>query len=83
MDDSTLVVVLGGIFAALGVVFVLWGLKERRSYLDSLTQRQDMREFLTHWPERWWLNTLTIGGWISVAVGVVLLILGFAFWLAK
>ena len=81
MDDSSLVLLIGGIFLAVGFIFVLWGLRERKAYMSSLVERQDMREFLTRWPERWWLNTLVMGGWIALAVGAVLLVLGLIFWL--
>lgn len=82
MDDHSIVALVGGIFLVVGIIFLAWGFRERRGYLDSLVQRRDMREFLTRWPERWWLNTLMVGGWVGLSLGVILLILGLVFWLS-
>ena len=81
MDDHSLVALLGGVFLAVGIAFLVWGFRERKGYLNSLVQRLDMREFLTRWPERWWLNTLMVGGWIGLSVGLILLVLGLVYWL--
>ncbi|MCK4354401.1 MAG: hypothetical protein KAW83_04025 [Dehalococcoidia bacterium] len=63
---------MGVFFILLGVAFILWSRKERKTYYNSLTARKDMKEFITHEPERPWLNAWQIGGWISLIIGIVL-----------
>jgi ABC-type Fe3+ transport system permease subunit len=63
---------MGVFFILLGVAFILWSRKERKTYYNSLISRKDMKEFITHEPERLWLNAWQIGGWISLIIGIVL-----------
>ena len=76
------ILVMGGFFLLLGIIFVLWNKRERKKYYNSilLTQR-DIKESLTHEPERPWLHAWQIGGKISLIVGIVLLIIGGILWL--
>ena len=69
-------IVLGAVFVLLGLGAVLWGRREEKSYYDALTTRTDLREFFAHWPMRPQPEALKIGGWIAVAVGVVIAIIG-------
>lgn len=68
---------MGGFFVFLGVIFILWNRKEKQKYYNSilLTQR-DIKETITHEHERFWLHAWRIGGWISLIVGIILLIIG-------
>jgi hypothetical protein len=72
---------MGGFFVLLGIVFMLANRREKRKYYNSilLTQR-DIKETITHEHERFWLQAWQIGGWISLIVGIVLLIIGAIFW---
>jgi len=63
---------MGIFFIFLGIAFVLWSKKEKKTYYNSMVGRKDMKEFMTHEPERPWLNAWQIGGWISLAIGIVL-----------
>jgi hypothetical protein len=72
---------MGGLFIILGLVTFAWGKGEERRYYDSLSTRSDVREYLEHWPQRPEPGALKIGGWISLAVGLVMLAIGGAFWL--
>ncbi len=72
---------MGVFFILLGVAFILWSRKERKTYYDSLISRKDMKEFITHEPERPWLNAWQIGGRISVILGILLALAGGALWL--
>ena len=63
---------MGIFFVLLGIAFVLWSKKERKTYYNSMVGRKDMKEFMTHEPARPWLNAWQIGGWISLAIGIVL-----------
>jgi hypothetical protein len=67
---------MGGFFVLLGIIFILGNRREKRKYYNSilLTQR-DIKETITHEHERFWLQAWQIGGWISLIVGVVLLII--------
>ena len=72
---------VGGLFLILGLATVLWGEREEKSYYNSISTRPgDTREFLEHWPQRSQPSALKIGGWIAIAIGVVMLAVGAAFW---
>ena len=67
---------MGGFFILLGVVFILWNRREKKSYYNSILTRRDVKEFITHEPERSWLNAWQIGGRISLIIGIMLAIAG-------
>jgi hypothetical protein len=73
---------MGVFFILLGVAFILWNRKEKKRYYNSilLTQR-DVKEFMTHEPERSWLSAWQIGGRISLIIGITLVIAGGVLWL--
>ena len=70
---------LGGLFILLGLAAFLWGKIEEKSYYNSISARHDAREFLEHKPERPEPGALKIGGWIAMAIGLLLLVMGGAF----
>jgi len=72
---------LGIFFVLLGIAFMLWNKREKKTYYNSLVTRRDMKEFITHEPERPWLNAWQIGGWISLIIGIILAIAGGVLWL--
>lgn len=82
LDGSYQVVLgLGGFFVLLGIIFLLWNRREKKKYYNSiLLTRRDIREAVTHEPERFWLRAWQAGGWISLIIGIVLLVLGGVFW---
>jgi len=69
-------VVVGGVFVLLGLGSVAWGSREEKRYYNSLTGRSDLREFIARWPGRPQPGALKAGGWIAVAVGAVIAIVG-------
>jgi hypothetical protein len=72
---------LGGFFAFLGVIFILWNRREKNKYYNSiLLTRRDIKETITHEHERFWLQAWQIGGRISLIVGIVLLIISVILW---
>jgi len=81
LSDNIILMVVGGIFIVLGIILILWGKGEERGYYGSLAGRPDAREFLEHWPQRPRVGAGKIGGWISLAVGLVLAVVGGALWL--
>ncbi len=71
----------GSLFILLGLAAIIWGRREAKSYYDSIASRSDTREFLEHWPQRPQFDALKIGGRIAIAVGVIMIVMGGAFWL--
>ena len=76
-------IVVGAVFIVLGLGAIIWGKREEKSYYDSLSTRADLREFFSHWPKRPEPGALKIGGWIAIAVGLVMIIIGGIFGLAS
>ena len=76
LHDWFILMGMGGLFILLGIAAIIWGRSEEKSYYDSLSTRPDVREFLEHWPQRPQPVALKIGGWIAVAVGLVMLAIG-------
>jgi len=72
---------MGGLFILLGLGAIIWGRSEEKSYYGSLSSRPDTREFLEHWPQRPQFGALKIGGWIAIAIGALMIVMGGAFWL--
>jgi len=72
---------IGGLFLLLGLAAIIWGKIEEKGYYDSLSTRIDVREYLEHEPLHPEPGALKIGGWIAVAIGLVMLALGGVFWL--
>jgi len=70
----------GGFFILLGLGAIIWDKREKESYYDALSARRDVREYLEHQPERPELGALGIGGWIAIAIGLVMLAMGGVFW---
>ena len=81
MSGWAVAIVVGAAFIVLGLGVVIWGKREEKSYYDSLTTRTDLREFVARWPKRPEPGALKIGGWIAVAVGLTMAIIGGVFWL--
>ena len=75
-QDWLIPVVVGVVFIILGLGSVIWGRREEKKYYDALATRTDLREFMAHWPDRPEPGALKAGGWIAVAVGVVIAIVG-------
>ena len=72
---------LGGFFVLLGILFILWNRREKNRYYNSiLLTKRDIQETITREHERFWLHAWRIGGWISLVVGIVLLIIGGILW---
>ncbi len=69
-------VIIGGVFIILGLAAWIWGKREEKSYYDALTTRHDLREFFSRWPGRPEPGALKAGGWIAMAVGVVIGLVG-------
>jgi hypothetical protein len=82
-DDILIIMGVGVLFLILAVLAIVWSRVEQKSYDNALMQRQDMREYISHWPPRPEAGALKTGGWITLAIGVILLAIGGFFWIAK
>jgi len=80
-SDYLIMVCTGGFFVILGIILISLGKGEEKGYYDSLASRPDVREYLEHWPERPRVGAVKIGGWIALAVGLALAVVGGIFWL--
>ena len=81
--DFWILIGLGGLFALLGVGAFLWGRREERDYYTAKSAHSDVREYMEHTPERPEPGGLKIGGLIIIIIGLVMLIMGSAFWLCS
>ena len=79
--DCFILMGMGGLFILLGLVAIIWGKREEKSYYNSISTRTDVREYLEHWPQHPEPGALKIGGWIAIAIGLLMLAMGGAFWL--
>ncbi len=70
---------MGGLFILLGLATFLWGKREEKSYYNAIATRPDAREFLEHRPERPEPGALKMGGWIAIAIGLLMIAIGGAF----
>jgi hypothetical protein len=71
---------VGGFFLIVGVLLIFWGRHEEKRIIDALAQKPDLREFTSGrvgpQPE-----SLKLGGWLSIVMGGLMLIIGIIFWL--
>ena len=74
--DYLILLVVGGVFVILGLVAFLWGRREEKEYYNALSSRSDLREFVEHTPKRPEPRAIKLGGWIALAIGVIMLVVG-------
>ena len=72
---------LGIFFILFGVASILFSRREGKKYYNSILTKKDIKEYITHEPERPWLKAWRIGGKISLILGIPLAIVGAVFWL--
>jgi uncharacterized membrane protein len=77
--DWLIAVVMGVVFIILGLAAIFWSRREERSYYDAIATRADVREYVEHSPERPEPGGLRAGGWIAIAIGLLLLVVGVIF----
>ena len=78
--EWSILAIVGAVFVVLGVIGILWGRAEQKKLDEALTTHVDVREFISHWPERPQPEALKIGGLIALALGILLVIIGLIIW---
>ncbi|HUT67248.1 MAG TPA: hypothetical protein VMW86_01685 [Dehalococcoidales bacterium] len=79
--DWFILMIVGGVFIVLGVVGLIWGWYEEKRLFEALAQQHDLREFSLKHVESPQPGALKMGGWIAIALGVLVLVAGIIFWL--
>ncbi|HUU64946.1 MAG TPA: hypothetical protein VMW37_02450 [Dehalococcoidales bacterium] len=75
--DCLILMGVGGLFIIIGLAIIIWGKREEKGYYNALAKRPgDARELMEHWPPRQQPGALKAGGWIAIAIGVVMLVTG-------
>jgi hypothetical protein len=82
MDQGNwlILAIVGGIFIILGISGIFWGIREEKKIFEALAAKHDLREFSLHHVESPQPGALKIGGWIAIAVGVIILAVGIILW---
>ncbi len=75
-NEFAVLIGVGILFILFGVVGIVWGMTEERKYYNGLSSRRDVREYMERWPPRPGLGAVKVGGWIALAEGLVLVIVG-------
>lgn len=78
-SDWLILLVISGLLILLGLGGVIWGKVWQKSYYNSISQRKDMREFLEHLPERPEPGAIRVGGWLAIAIGLAMIVVGGVF----
>jgi len=81
-NDLIILMIIGGVFILLGMGALFWGKSEEKRYFETISSRQDTREFLEGWPRRPQFGSLQTGGWIAITIGIIMLVVGgyFSIW---
>ena len=79
--DWYILLIVGGVFVILGIIGIIWGIREEKRIFEELSKKPDLREFTMRHVESPQPGALKIGGWIAIAVGVLLLAAGIIIWL--
>ncbi|OGO33197.1 MAG: hypothetical protein A2Z29_08790 [Chloroflexi bacterium RBG_16_56_11] len=80
--NPLILAIVGGVFILLGIAGIFWGWREERRLFEKLAAQRDLREFSLKHVESPQPGALKTGGWIAIALGVVILAVGVAIWWA-
>ena len=78
--DWYILLIVGGVFVILGIIGIIWGIREEKKVFEALSQKPDLREFTLKHIETPQPGALKIGGWIAVGIGLILMVVGLIFW---
>jgi hypothetical protein len=74
--DAIILMSAGGGFILLGIIGILWGRHEEKRLFEELSKKPDLREFSLKHVETPQPGALLIGGWIAIALGALMLLIG-------
>ena len=77
--ETIILMGVGGGFLLLGIIAILWGRYEEKRLFDALAEKRDLREFSLNHVDSPQPGALRIGGWIAIALGMLLLLVGIIF----
>jgi len=80
LTDYIPLMIIGAVFLVVGITFLVLWRKEEREYCQTISNRTDVRKYLEHKSDSIQAWGLKVGGIISVAIGLVLLVMGAVFW---
>jgi hypothetical protein len=72
--------ITGAVFIILGLAALFWGIYEEKKLFEALAAKPDLREFSLKHVESPQPGALKTGGWIAIALGVVVLAVGILLW---
>jgi Mg2+/citrate symporter len=75
-----IMMIVGGVFVILGIIAIVLGIREEKRIFEALSRMPDLREFSLKHVESPQPGALKIGGWIAIALGVLLVVAGIIFW---
>jgi cytochrome b subunit of formate dehydrogenase len=78
--DWYIPVIVGGIFIILGVIGIFWGRYEAKRLFEALAAKPDLREFTLGNKGSPQPGAIKLGGWIAIALGVLMVVTGIIFW---
>jgi hypothetical protein len=79
-SDWYILVIVGGVFLILGIIGIFWGIREEKRIFEALAEKPDLREFSMRHVETPQPGALKTGGWIAVALGVIVMMVGIILW---
>jgi Mg2+/citrate symporter len=71
MSEWLIMIIVGAVFIVLGILAVFWGIREEKRIFEALSKKPDLREFTQKHIETPQPGALKIGGWIALALGVL------------
>lgn len=72
-------IIVGAVFFLLGIFAFLWGRYEEKKIFEALAEQHDLREFTLKHVESPQPGALKLGGWLGLAIGAILIVLGIIF----
>jgi hypothetical protein len=78
--DWYILLIVGGVFVILGIIGIIWGIREEQRIFEALSKKPDLREFTLRHIESPQPGALKIGGWIAIGLGLIMVVVGIIFW---
>jgi hypothetical protein len=84
MDSTEYIplLIIGAVLLIAGIILLIMGMREEKDYLDTISNSVDVRKYLEHKSDSTQSWGFKIGGIMSAVIGLVLLVMGFIFWIS-